>query len=99
MYLLERKAHFSRKLRRLLKKDKNLATQVGVTLKKLAGDPRQPDLKSHKVIAEYDGRPAFSSRVTGDLRIIWRYGSTFNEAQLLDLIDVGGHSGTNKVYR
>ena len=65
-------------------------------LERLAADPRDPTLRSHKVTA-WDGRVAFSVEVTGDLRIIWRYNE--GEADLLDLIDLGGHSGAGKVYR
>ena len=61
----------------------------------LADDPRDARLKSHKVI-DRDGEPAFSSEVTGDLRIVWTYGETPNT---LVLLDFGGHSGSKKVYR
>ncbi len=44
-----------------------------------------------------NGDPAFSSRVNSDLRIIWDYSN--NIPQVLDLIDIGGHSGKNKVYK
>lgn len=62
----------------------------------LERDPTARTLRSHKVL-DSDGKPAFSSYVTGDLRIIWRYAE--DELDVLDLTDVGGHSGSKKVYR
>lgn len=44
----------------------------------------------------------FSSRVTGNLRIIWRYAEkegSLKELQIISLVDVGGHSGAKKVYK
>ena len=43
------------------------------------------------------GRAAFSSSVTGDLRIIWDYSD--DEVNMLDVIDTGGHEGGKGVYR
>ena len=48
----------------------------------------------------------FSSSVTGDIRIIWRYldenikSKTIEilEIQVLELLDIGGHSGGKSVY-
>jgi len=39
---------------------------------------------------------AFSSKVTGDLRIIWNFNE--DQIQVIDLLDIGGHSGNGKVY-
>lgn len=65
-------------------------------LELLAEDPRDPRLRSHKVFAG-DGRAAFSSAVTGDLRVIWRYAEA--EVEVIALVDIGGHEGSKKVYR
>jgi mRNA-degrading endonuclease YafQ of YafQ-DinJ toxin-antitoxin module len=61
----------------------------------LANDPATPKLKTHKVLIE--GERLFSSSVTGDLRIIWRYAPTGLE--VIDLLDIGGHEGGKKVYK
>ena len=99
MYLLNQKPSFARKLKKLLKKDKALTKPIGRTLTLLKTNPKAAPLKSHKVIA-VDGNQAFSSRVTSDLRIIWRYSTEAAEqVQILDLIDVGGHEGSKKVYQ
>lgn len=64
-------------------------------IKKLAENPNNPSLKSHKVDTPKFGK-AYSSRVTGDLRIIWEYSK--GGFQILDLLDIGGHSGKGGVY-
>jgi len=39
----------------------------------------------------------YSSKVTGDLRIIWNFDK--NNNLFLILLDLGGHEGKNKVYK
>ena len=97
MFKLNQQPLFARKLKKLFKKNKDLSPTVRNTLNRLASNPSDPRLKSHKVIAK-DGDKAFSSSVTGDLRIIWRYRPD-KTVQVIDLIDIGGHSGSNKVYQ
>lgn len=99
MYQLNRKAYFSRKLKKLLKKDPGLTPVVIEVLTALAKNPRDQKLRSHKVIAKYDGNLALAVDLSGDLRIIWRYGERRETIQILDLIDVGPHSGSKKVYQ
>ena len=65
-------------------------------MQQLERDPLYPSLKSHKV-RDRQGYEAFSSYVTGDLRIIWDYAE--DEVDILDLLDLGGHEGSGKVYR
>ena len=43
------------------------------------------------------GKRVYSSAVTGDLRILWQFHPT--EADTIELLDIGGHSGSKKVYR
>lgn len=50
-------------------------------------------LKTHKVISSLCGQ-AYSSRVNGDVRIIW----TFENENAIILHAIGGHSGKHKVY-
>lgn len=59
-------------------------------------DPKAPSLKSHMVNSSRHGK-RWSSRVTGDLRIIWDFNK--DKINILDILDLGGHSGKNKVYR
>ena len=84
------KPRFRRKYAKLVRKNRQLEQQIDEVLDRLAADPRDTKLSSHKVTA-WDGKSAFSSTVTGDLRIIWRYSQA--ELEMIDLIDIGGHSG------
>ena len=70
MFKLELFPKFIRKLNKLVKKDRSLEKKVNKSLSLLKLDPFNTILKTHSVI-EVDGDKAFSSRVTGDLRIIW----------------------------
>jgi len=40
---------------------------------------------------------AYSSRLTNDLRIIWNFEN--GKTKVLDVFDIGGHSGKSKVYK
>jgi mRNA-degrading endonuclease YafQ of YafQ-DinJ toxin-antitoxin module len=66
-------------------------------LQRMSQNPFMSNLKTHWVTAKYDSRPALSCFVTGDLRIIWRFEK--KEIHLINLIDIGGHSGRRKVYK
>ena len=94
MFTLNRKSRFERELKKLLKKQPELAEQVRSVLTQLQTNPRDPQLKSHKAF-DSDGNPVFSVEVTRDIRIAWDYG----EPDVIDLLRIGGHSGTNKIYR
>ena len=96
MFRLAPSSHFTKKYRKLIRRDAKLESKIDGALDRLAVNPLTPKLKSH-VIAR-DGNKAFSSSVTGDLRIIWRYRPD-KTVQVIDLIDIGGHSGSNKVYQ
>ena len=85
---------FKRKLKRLVKRNLNLISEVREVLQQLAINPKYPSLNSHKV-KTVDGIIAWSSRISGDLRIIWREDG---KALLIVLLDIGGHSGSKKVY-
>ena len=95
MFTLSLKSRFQRDYRRLTRRDSSLEAKLDEVLLLLADNPRDARLKSHKV-TDRNGEPAFSSEVTGDLRIIWTYGDTPNS---LVLLDFGGRSGSKKVYR
>lgn len=88
---------FLRKLKKLRKKDRVMGAKVQRTLDYIKVDPFQPKLKTHKAIIRYDGKEAYSSRVTGDIRIAWR--ERDGEFEILDLLDLGGHRGRGNIYR
>ncbi len=93
---LNYKNKFKSKYKKLAFKNKDIIKKVDKTLFFLRNDPLYPSLKSHKV-TDVNGDQAFSSSVTGDLRILWDYNK--DDIQILDIMDIGGHSGGDKVYK
>lgn len=96
MYTLQILDSFKKHEILLIKKDRTLEKRINKTLTFLQEDPLYPSLKSHKVNTPDYGL-GWSSRVTGDIRIIWDYDSS--ERLLIILLDIGGHSGSQKVYK
>lgn len=95
MYTLRFTNTFSKKFKKIGKNNKLIQKRVIEALDRLSEDPNYPGLRSHLIVHPMRGR-VWSSRVTGDLIIIWNYDS---ENQLILLIlDLGGHSGSQKVY-
>jgi len=82
-------------LAKLVLKDHDLEAKIEKVLDGLVVDPQSPQLRSHKVTTKH-GIKAYSSRVTGDPRIIWDYNQS--DILILDLLDIGGHSGSKGVY-
>ncbi len=98
MYRLQFSKHFIRRYKRHTKRNRAVKEQVDAVLRQLERDPFAPNLKTHKVL-DSQGLPAFSSRITGDLRIIWDFNAMTKEHRVLDILDLGGHSGAAKVYK
>ena len=61
---------------------------------RLSYNPFYPSLKTHSVDIASLGK-VYSSRVTGDIRIVW----AFKEDLIIVLYRVGGHSGGSNVYK
>ena len=97
MYELLPNSNFLRKAKWLCRRHARIEKCIEKTLNALKGDPFHRNLKTHKVIAQYDGKRAKSSFVTNDIRIIWRFKK--GALHLINLIDIGGHSGKRKVYK
>jgi len=96
MFLLNFTVTFSSHREKVVGTNKVLNKQLKTTLQKLALNPKHPSLHSHKVdTLTYGSR--WSSSVTGDIRIIWDYDS--ENRLIILLLDIGGHSGTHKVYK
>ncbi|MFW6283344.1 MAG: hypothetical protein ACOC1P_04805 [Minisyncoccales bacterium] len=60
----------------------------------MSKNPFYPSLKSHKVNIKKGF--VFSSKITSDVRIIWDYHN--KKANILDILDIGGYEGKDKVY-
>jgi hypothetical protein len=65
-------------------------------LRLLKINPFSLSLKTHKVINKSSDL-VFSSKATGDIRIIWNFSE--NEVHVIDILDIGGHEGCDKVYK
>lgn len=85
-----------RKAKKLIKKNNSLKCYIQKTLTRLEANPFNSVLKTHLVIRK-NGKEGFSSCVTGDIRIVWEFED--RRAIIIDLVDIGGHSGKNKVYK
>ena len=96
MFTLNLKSRFLGKEAKLVKKKPHLKKAISKAINLLETNPFYPSLKSHKVVTK-DGKTNFSSSVTGDIRIIWRFSK--EGAEIIDITDIGGHSGKDKVYK
>ncbi|MFQ5493206.1 MAG: type II toxin-antitoxin system mRNA interferase toxin, RelE/StbE family [Candidatus Dojkabacteria bacterium] len=95
MYELKYTYTFQRRVSKLTKKNNHLLLNVEKTLERLQSDPFHSSLRTHKVNSRMY-HVHYSSRVTADTRIIW----DFDKGKLVILlIDFGGRSGKNKVYK
>lgn len=95
MYTLFPTKAFLRKAKKILN-SQNLQKNFGNTLKLLENSPFSTTLSTHKVQSKKHGI-MYSSKITGDIRIIWNFDED-NKLVLL-LFDIGGHEGKNKVYK
>jgi mRNA-degrading endonuclease YafQ of YafQ-DinJ toxin-antitoxin module len=94
-FIFEIDDYFARKYRKLISLDKKLKAKIDLIFGLLGENPRNPKLYSHKVNTSKFG-VCFSSKISGDIRLIWRYKN--GELEILELLDIGGHSGKNSVY-
>jgi len=95
-YSLSPNLYFKKKYSKLIKQNADLKSKITKTFEFLQENPFLPNLKTHKVDSKVKNG-VFSSRITVDLRIIWEFSA--EKIEILDLLDIGGHSGTNKVYK
>lgn len=94
-YQLKPKKYFAKKFNKLIAKNKTLENRLELVFDKMTFDPFDLSLRTHKVRSKL-GIEAYSSRVTGGLRIIWDFNGT--NITILDLLDIDGHGGGNGVY-
>lgn len=94
-FTLRPQPRFTRKFKKLVQSGSALAERFERTLTLLSQNPAAPSLRTHKV--NLAGVKVYSSSVTGDIRIVWRYAD--GVLDIIDLLDVGGHEGSKSVYR
>ena len=95
MFKLKALPYFRDKYLDFTKNNINLKKRIDKTLGFLGNNPLSLSLRSHRVESKNFGRK-WSSWVTGDIRIIWDYSE--NEIRVLNILDLGSHSGKDKVY-
>ncbi len=75
------------------KKSSKIFQKIISVLNALSESPFNQRLRTHKVQTSKHG-VVYSTRITGDLRIIWNY----KDDEIIVVITIGGHSGKNSVY-
>ncbi len=94
-YDIEFSEPFRKSLKKLIKSHRLSLDKFNRILLVLAADPFAKNLFTHKVNTRILGI-RYSSRIDGDLRLIWE----LQEKKLIILLlDIGGHSGAKKVYK
>ena len=88
---------FDREYIKFTKHNKPLKQKINDVIEILAINQFSPTLRSHKAQTISNGI-RWSSRVTGDLRIIWDFNNN-SDIKIIDLWDIGTHSGSKKVYK
>jgi len=96
MYKFLFSSHFKRKYKKLLKSGSRLEKKTERFFILMEKTPFDYRLKTHKVVSK-TGYNAWSSMITGDLRVIWDFNKT--KSGFINLLDIGGHSGKRKVYK
>ncbi len=95
MYLIKQSKVFKKSVDKLIKQRRIFLDKINNVVFKLSLDPFHQSLKTHKVNTRTLGL-RYSSRVDGDLRIIWSFDEDNN--LIIHLLDIGGHSGSKSVY-
>lgn len=96
MYLLRLSDGFKKQYAKLLKRNSMLDAKIAKTFRILKEDPFYPSLRTHKVDTK-QFKDVWSSRITGDWRLIWMFDVETGQEVILCL-QLGTHSGGNQVY-
>ncbi len=86
---------FERKYVAFTKRNRDLQLRIDQKLIFLSRNPYDHILRTHKVISKKFGEVR-SSRITDDLRILWKFEK--GVLTIIVLLDIGGHSGKTSVY-
>lgn len=87
MYTLIYTPNFKKKFKKIFKNNKRLVKSFSKTIEILSKDPFYSSLKTHKVANTLFGI-AYSSRITGDLRLLWNF---TDKEEVILLLTVGNH--------
>lgn len=94
MFKVELSQSFLKKRSKLVKRNPSLVLKYDKFFRRFMHDPYYPSLKTHKVDITNLG-VVYSSRVTGDIRIIWK----FLDRDTIVILTTGGHEGKSSVYK
>ena len=97
MFEIKIKDYADKKAKKLVKKDKSLEEKIAKCLIKLKNNPFDQTLKTHKVNSRRFGL-RYSSSITQDLRFIWDFDTKTLKLKIIQIFDIGGHSGVGGVY-
>jgi len=89
MYEIKYTENFKKQKSKLIKKYPQLASRINKTVEQLSEDPYYSGLKSHIIGEEPRIGNIWSSRVPGDIRILWIFSP--EEKLVVILIKIGGH--------
>jgi mRNA-degrading endonuclease YafQ of YafQ-DinJ toxin-antitoxin module len=95
VYTLRFEKQFNKVFIKNFKNDKILTKALAKAISNLRTDPFHPSLKFHKVDI-IDKREVFSSRVTGDWRLIWNFDE--DDKMIVICLKLGTHGGANQAY-
>lgn len=96
MFLVRFSNFSQKKLKKLISKHRIEEKFFETWLIEFRSNPFLQKFKTHKVNLNDFGQ-CFSSRVDGDLRLIWDFDS--QEKIRILVFDIGGHSGSKGVYK
>lgn len=82
--------------KKLVARNAKLKKRVKKTIKLLSSNPFYPSLKTHRVLTRNYGFQ-WSSWATEDIRIIWNFSR--DKKLVVELLDIGKHSGKKRIYR
>lgn len=95
IYSLDPSSKFEKQLSKLKRKDNKNFQKASLVLECLQLNPFETKLKTHKVNTKDYGE-TYSTRVTGDLRIIWKFK---NGKLVILLLTLASYSGKTKTYK
>ncbi len=88
--------YFEKKYKKLIVKQPEINVRLIKVFGLLIDNPFSSGLRTHKVVSRRHGEK-WSSYVGQDIRIIWEFDG--DKLKVICVLDIGGHSGKNKVYK
>jgi len=89
MFKIEYTKYFERNYKKLTKNNSSIKTKIDKVVRILRNDPFDKKIRTHRVGADKIHGDLWSSRVTGDIRLIWIFDS--ERENIIILVKVGEH--------